>query len=233
MAMTDISKLCWICGEIATTGEHLHKKTDVVAMFGDKFSKRVVRTNLEGKDKKFIQSPNSKELMFRNNLCAKCNNETTQPFDRAYVMFADYIRKNLSMLTRELEINLNLIFGKRDAKEKQQNLFRYFAKAFGCRLHDAGLSVPQALKDIFGGANYGNTYRVCVCLNSEKLGGLSIFPLEGDQNERGESIDYYWVQDNGWFTVVHAYNRQIPSEYGDEWFGKSKRIVVGKWLDLP
>lgn len=233
MAMMAIPKSCWICGDIATTGEHLLKKTDVITVFGDKFSKRVVRTDLYGNDKILVQSPNSKALKFQNNLCAKCNNERTQPYDRAYVMFANYIRSNLREITRKLEINTNLVFGKRNAKEQQKYLFRYFVKAFGCRLHDAGQSVPQVLKDILIRENYGNTYRVSVCLNSEKLDGLSIFPLEGDRNACGIPIDYYWAQDNGWFTIVHAYNRQVPYKYGDEWFGKSKKVVVGKWSDLP
>lgn len=231
--MTDIPKLCWICGDIATTGEHLHKKTDVTAMFGDQFSKRVIRTDFDGNDRKFVQGPNSKELKFQNNLCAKCNNARTRPYDLAYEAFADYIRKNFGMLMHDLEINMNLIFGKCDAKSKQQHLFRYFAKAFGCQLHDAGRSVPQALKDVLQGGNYGNIYRVCVCLNAEKMDGLSIFPLEGDQSECGEPVDFYWAQDNGWFSVVHAYNRSIPSMCGSEWYGKSKRIVLGKWLDIP
>ncbi len=229
--MTDRTKLCWICAGIATTGEHLHKKTDVIAVFGNGFAKRVVRTDFAG-IKKHIQGPSSKELMFRNSLCAKCNNETTQPYDRAYEKFADYVRMNLRSLTHKLEINTSLIFGKCDAKKQQQYLFRYFVKAFGCQLHDAGLPVPQILKDILKGGNYGKTYRISVCLNSEWLEGLSITPPYGDTNERGECVDFFSTQDNGCFTLVHAYNRSIPSEYGVEWFGKSKKITVGKWSDL-
>ncbi|MDD4962804.1 MAG: hypothetical protein PHI11_02670 [Gallionella sp.] len=225
-------KRCWICGEIATSGEHLLKRTDVVAVFGESFSKRVVKADLEGNHKKYIQSPNSKYLKYPVNLCANCNNARTQPYDRAYKQFADYIRENFDELKHGAEINTNLVFGKQYAKKMQRNLFCYFAKSFGCQLDDVGLPVPKILKSILNGENYGNLYRVGVCIRPQKLDGLSNFPLEGDQDEYGKPVDFYWAQDNGSFTVIHAYNRQIPAEYGDEWLGKSKRIVMGKWSDI-
>ncbi len=227
--MTDMNKLCWICGGLATTGEHQHKKTDVIALFGDRFSKSVVKVSLDGKDKKIVQGPNSKALKYQNSLCAQCNTTTTQPYDDAYMTFAAYIREKHRSITRELEINMNLVFGRRDARERQQHLFRYFAKVFGCQLYDAGISVPQALTNIFMQEDFGNTYSVSICMNSKKLNGLATFDLVRYQNEDGNHVGYHWAQDNGWFTIVHAYNWRIPLMWGQEWSGKSKKMVVGKW----
>jgi hypothetical protein len=80
-------------------------------------------------------------------------------------------------------------------------LFRYFAKAFGCQLHDAGIAVAKALSEMFVQENYGNTYRVSICINSKKLDGFVTFELMGHQDENGKQIDYHWAQDNGWFTL--------------------------------
>jgi hypothetical protein len=41
---------------------------------------------VEGKELT-VQGPSSKELMFRANLCQKCNNERSQRFNKAYGQF--------------------------------------------------------------------------------------------------------------------------------------------------
>lgn len=230
MPMENKSNTCWICGESAATGEHQQKKTDVKAMFGKGSYKErgVVKKDFDSKNKSPVQGPNSKELKYSNNLCTKCNNERTQPHDQAYEKFADYIRNNFLEVKRSKEINTNLVFGKDKAKREQQNLFRYFIKAFGCQLNDKGLPVPETLKKALLGSNFGNEFKVSVCINAEYEEYLQNFPLEGDQDNNGNPVDYFWAQHTGWFTVVYAYNRAISHEFGDEWYGKSRKFRTGK-----
>lgn len=227
--MNDLSCTCWICGDTATTGEHQQKKTDMTQMFGRGAFEGVVKHDFDSNTKLKIQGPNSRALKYRKNLCAICNNQRTQPYDLAYTQFAAYVRDNFCELKNTLTINTNVIFGKRVAKEQRRNLFLYFVKAFGCQLHDKKLPVPPALREALIGKNYGNTFRVSVCLNLAVQEFVQNFPLEGGQNERGQPVDFFWAQDNGWFTVVHAHNRPISTEFGEEWFGKSRQFKLGVW----
>jgi len=228
--VNDIPDTCWICGSDATTGEHQPKKTDLVQIFGDGVFKGVVKHDYDSHTKINIQGPNSQALKYSKNLCANCNNERTQPYDLSYTRFAAYVRYNFCELKETLTIDTNVIFGKNEAKEQRHNLFLYFVKAFGCQLHDNNLPIPNTLRDaLLGRKNYGDRFRVSVCLNHVVQHFVQNFPLEGDQNECGQLYDSFWAQDNGWFTVVHAYNRPISTEFGEEWFGKSRHLRLGKW----
>lgn len=221
---------CWICGDSATTGEHQLKKTDVISLFGEGSYKerKVLKVDFDKGKTIPIQGPKSPVLKYPNNLCAKCNNERTQPYDKAYEIFAEYIRTNFRRIKREREINTNLIYGKGKAKGQQKNLFLYFMKSFGCQLNDKRLPVPKELKGALLGKSYGNTFKISICVNDEPDNYLQSFPLEGDQDRNGKPVDYYWAQNTGWFTVVYAYNRSIPQDMGSEWSGKSRKLNTGR-----
>jgi len=229
--MNESPKTCWICKDPAATGEHQQKKSDLTRIFGPGTFKGLVRYDYDSRRKIKIQGPGSTALKYIDSLCANCNNKRTQPYDFAYEAFADYVRGNFAGLKQKLIINTNIVFGKTAAKKQQRNLFLYFVKAFGCQLNDAGLSVPQSLRDALLGKHCDNTFRVSICLNQAPQKFVQNFPLEGDQNEHAKPIDFFWAQDqdNGWFTVVHAYNRSISAEFGEEWFGKSRRFRLGVW----
>jgi hypothetical protein len=220
---------CWICGADATTGEHSQKKTDVTAMFGSQSFSKVIKRDYDNDKKTIIQGSKSRALKYDHNLCKYCNDTRTQPFDLAYTAFAEYVRNNLVELCHSLTVNTNIVFGKEAARKERRNLFLYFIKAFGCQLNDRKLVVPQVLRDALLGKNYDASFRVSIRLNQAPQPFLQNFPLEGNQDDQQKPVDFFWAQDNGWFTVVHAYRRPISPEFGEEWFGKSRTIRVGRW----
>jgi len=224
------NSICWICGNDATTREHSQKKTDIQAAFGKGSykGKGVFKLDFDKRKKYFIQGPDSKALKYDSNLCEKCNSNTTKLHDLAYQEFSLYIRENIVNLNRCNEIDTNIVFGKENARRQRQNLFRYFMKAFGCQLVDKALEVPKSLSDVILGSNWGNDFRVSVCINDVYEGYVQNFPLKGDKDQYGKSIDYYWAQHTGWYTIIYAYNRNISSEFGAEWFGKARKFRTGK-----
>lgn len=230
--MNKTPKQCWMCDNAATTGEHVNKKTDVIKMFGSGTFKNVVKHDYDNGTKKKIQGSDSQLLKYSKNLCATCNNQRTQPYDFAYTQFAAYVHNNFDELKKSLFINTNNIFGKRATKKQRCNLFLYFVKAFGCQLHDRGLPVPQVLREAMFGKNYDNTFRISICLDQMKTQFIQNFPLEGDQIN-GHPEDFFWAQNNGFFTVVYAYNRSIPAKFGEEWHGKTPQFKLGMWPNIP
>jgi hypothetical protein len=223
------AKICWMCGNVADSREHLIKKSDVTAMFGKGSYKNneLIKKYFDTEKKVIIQGSNSRELKYCISLCKKCNNDTTQPFDIAYEIFSHYLRSNINKINKNRIINTNIIFGMERAKKKQQDLFRYFIKAFGCHLSENDLRVPDELRQAILGKSSANDFRVSVCTHRNHEEFLYHYPLLGNQDQFGNPVDFFWGQFNGWFTVFYAYNCQIPSEFGEDWRGTSRKFKTG------
>jgi hypothetical protein len=64
MLMNEAPKSCWICGDLATTGEHQQKKSDLTRIFGPGTFKGVVKHDYDGQRKIKIQGPSSNALKY-------------------------------------------------------------------------------------------------------------------------------------------------------------------------
>ena len=87
-----MSSFCWICGNIADSGEHRIKQSDMKILFGSNIKNELLLFTDEDKVIP-LQSQNSK-LLKTKVLCKKCNNTETQPYDKAYEKFIQYIALN-------------------------------------------------------------------------------------------------------------------------------------------
>lgn len=88
-------------------------------------------------------------VKFPKSLCATCNNSRSQPFDRAYVTFSDYLD---STWVRILPgVAFENVYGP-SWQEDTLNLARYYAKHFGCRMVRSGVPVPTSLRAFLDGA---------------------------------------------------------------------------------
>src|SRR4051794_9915286 len=84
--------LCWWCEtRAADSREHKLKRSDLVRQFGSGPYPELV-SQREGKLRN-VQGPNSALAKFRQTMCAKCNNERSQPFDLAYDKFTAYLHE--------------------------------------------------------------------------------------------------------------------------------------------
>ncbi len=134
---------CWICGDPATTGEHKTKQSDLRAFLGKPsqaqpsyYHDKKVRNRPIGSFKgDFLKSPSR--------LCAPCNNDRTQPYDRAWERMSDWLR----MRTPPVRAG-NFVRGDRvypiAATEEMRNMHLYFTKLTGCHLTEAGLNFDRA-----------------------------------------------------------------------------------------
>ena len=140
---------CWICGSTADTSEHKYKKRDLKRIYGtgplNGQNPPIVIKNGESKE---ILGLNSNLVKFQKNLCQKCNNEKTKPFDNTYDRFIEWVIKNKKLVTHKRFINFNWIYGE-NILEEQRNLFKYFVKSFGCYIASSGDTVPPDLINIF------------------------------------------------------------------------------------
>lgn len=142
-------KICWICGDQANSSEHKIKRSDIIQSYGNKNYQNIPEHPVHYVDGVLnkVQGSNSKYIKYSNDLCSKCNNEMTQPFDKAYSIFSNYIYNNKELIWNKRMINFHHIY-EDEFELQQKNLFKYFVKSFCCRLNDAGLPIPNDLKEL-------------------------------------------------------------------------------------
>lgn len=143
--------VCWWCGSPAATQEHKFKRTDLERMWpvGDPY---LVHGDGTGDRLSKVRSARkSPQVRFLLNLCARCNNARSQPFDRAYDLFAEYVWTHLGTLRWRRHIDAASIYGG-DWQAGLQDLTRYVVKHAGCRVADGGFPVPLSFREVLNGS---------------------------------------------------------------------------------
>jgi hypothetical protein len=82
---------------VADSREHRHKASDLRREFGraEYQARDVILARSDGRPEELLRGPNASVAKFSNNFCARCNNERSQPFDRAYDTFIEwFLRTN-------------------------------------------------------------------------------------------------------------------------------------------
>jgi hypothetical protein len=97
-----------------------------------------------------MQGPNSNLAKFRRSMCARCNNERSQPFDIAYDGFTAYLHDHERHVLASRSVDLRAVYGE-DWKAGRDGLLRYMAKHIGCRLAENELEVPISIRGYLQG----------------------------------------------------------------------------------
>ena len=132
---------CWICGKLADSAEHKIKKSDIVKINGTGSYKKGEVLLHQDDSLIPLQGSNSKLVKYDKILCSSCNNAFTQPFDKAYECFIDYVCDNRDLVLNQRFINFKEVYSDNFADE-QRNLYKYFVKSFGCKLAHYKYQIP-------------------------------------------------------------------------------------------
>ncbi len=128
---------CWWCDAgTANSAEHKFKRSDLARDFGrGAFLADGGLAEVSGRDNQVrrIQGPSSRRLKFLPVLCARCNNTRSQPFDRAYDCFIEWVMSHEIRVLTERKIDLEDVFGPQ-WRPQTDDVRRYFVKHVGCRL---------------------------------------------------------------------------------------------------
>jgi hypothetical protein len=138
--MSSDIRLCWLCGNPADSREHKFKKSDLA-----RSSKTWARDDqpffVGAEGVRRIQGPDSKLATFDKVICQRCNTTRTQPYDRCYECFSNWVSKNGATLMCETSLDFAEIYGP-DYRSAVLNLLKYFAKHLGCRIASENYSIP-------------------------------------------------------------------------------------------
>ena len=127
---------CWICGGTADSQEHSAKASDVREHLG-KVQNGPLYKHTDTTLNERIPSIESKKLTFRTPICQKCNNQLTQPYDKAWELLSKYLGDHGSIIVKKGYFDLSKVFPK-DTCKHALHVHLYFVKLLGCKLIDEG-----------------------------------------------------------------------------------------------
>lgn len=137
---------CWICGAAADSGEHLVKASDLRVIFGTGVTQKSplylhnsVRRNVP------IGGIKSDKLKYKARICSYCNNERTQPYDKAWEQLSNYLQKREPPIRPGMVVRLDHVFPG-GVRKSMLHVHLFFLKHFGCMI--AEHAIPLDL-DVF------------------------------------------------------------------------------------
>lgn len=160
---------CWWCGGSAETQEHRIKRSDLVAEFGSEWPEALVHVRGD-EPRGVIKSPNSQRVKFSRSLCARCNNERSQPFDEAYRAFGDFAFAHEEEILRSRVVDLRSVYGA-GWRRSALDLARYVVKRAGCQIaeHQGKFGPLSDLTPFLNGGRFPRWLALDFAVNEDKL----------------------------------------------------------------
>lgn len=156
---------CWWCGDKATTEEHRFKHSTLRRV--GRADTGVVDPQSVFKKSDDFEGPlrslnKGSQVRWRKNLCARCNNQRSQPFDIAYDVFEAFVTGRGDELMSWKRLAWQDVYGPQ-WQPGARDLGRYFGKQIGCMLASQRLPVPDDLIEFLNGAE--RCPSVCFMIN--------------------------------------------------------------------
>jgi hypothetical protein len=210
------AELCWICGDVGTSREHIAKQTDLRAIFPGVSDKRPLYYNeiaSPDKDKRLvkglhIKGYNNDRLKFKKPICARCNNQVTQPHDKAWERVSGILRDQVESKRHQQVIHFNRHFHE-VTKATMTSMHLYFAKSMGCVLSsETDLSTKE-----LAGAILNNRPSPFLGLQFHELSDADEPEIIFDHLHTGEASRFFWSNRSivlGKIMVTMVYNQAVP-----------------------
>ena len=132
---------CWICGARADSGEHMIKASDLRGLFRHVNQRSPLFLHTDDRRNLPVPGIKSNLLKHKARLCSRCNNERTQPHDRAWSALSQYLQERRPQIRPGMRVRLCDIFpGKVSRSMLEVHL--YFVKLFGCIATENKISLP-------------------------------------------------------------------------------------------
>lgn len=122
---------CWICGQSADSGEHRIKASDLRLAFGHVSQKEPLFLHNAIQRNRPIKGIRSNVLKFDTLICRECNNQRTQPYDRAWQQLSEYLTTRTEPIRAGDLLKLHKVFPGA-VGERMLDIHLFFAKLFGC-----------------------------------------------------------------------------------------------------
>lgn len=240
--MTDTASVrsCWMCGAPADSREHKFKKSDLVRRYGAQPFKNVggVFHSTPLREIKNVPGPSAKTLTYEPVICSHCNNVVSQPLDKAYQKFEQWLFENVDVVFQRRFILLNDVFDS-DIENGGIYLYKYFSKIFGCRLADSGEQVPKDIIELLPRDYFETRLRLTFAVNKSLLAMsyneeyLGLGDLVRIDSKHGRMERYIWHIQIGWLRVSFFYDEIVPPGLGAPWVCDIDCLYLGEVEPIP
>lgn len=229
------TRVCWICQQNpADSREHKFKASDLRRAFGRGpwvGDSRPVH-GVANEQLRDVQGPRQESMTFGAVICEACNTATSQPWDRAYDAFFDWVLRNRAAVGRHRTLDFAAIY-KEGWEKAQLNLFRYFTKHLGCNIARTEAPVPDDLREVLHRAPFRTALRVTFHVQEDLLaapglddglflGGLAYYE-PADVGIPG----FYSHVIVGWMMVCFWYGLEVTDQAATPWIANTKTLTVG------
>lgn len=222
---------CWICNDAANSGEHKIKASDLKAVFGhfDQNSPLFLSTDQQRNLK--IKGPKSKLLKHQALLCAKCNNQLSQPYDLAWQKLSNYLRTKTPKITNGSIIKLDKIFPG-STKKSMLDVHLFFLKLFGCLIveHSIPIDISIFSNSLKNGEAHPKVYisfSTDIIEKSRKTIGTT--PIQADLlNGKVIYAAWYYILDKFDVNIIYAEPTEYRKGLINTWhpFSISKKLKI-------
>ncbi len=150
---------CWICSSEGNTGEHLIKASDLKSHFKEISESHPVYHHTDAKKNVRIKSVKSNKLKSDALICAHCNNNLSQPYDKAWERLSGYLRNNWEKVLTQRIIPLKDIFPG-EIEQSMLYIQLFFVKLFGCRIieHEVPIEIKSFSRAFLGNEMHKNIF---------------------------------------------------------------------------
>jgi len=153
-------------------------------------------------------------------LCAKCNNERTQPFDLAWEITSRFLRNTKPQIQIGSTLKGDKIFPS-NAKRNLRDVQLYFVKLFGCLIQENGIPINL---DSFSSAILARSFHPNICIKfgrfhgTEKMVGVAGLSTLVN-NENREVVLAHWFYELGEYAVnvIYAEETNIWESTKSSW----------------
>jgi hypothetical protein len=187
-----------------------------------------------------LQGPGSKKIKYEASLCSDCNSNRTQPYDRAFDKFSEFVLRNEEVILMRRVIDFSEVYGD-SFQADQLNLFKYFVKLFGCDLIEHGHAVPDDLVQLLNEEHFLTRLKISFAVNEDKL----LFPKPTDRPvgigelhttvrniETRDEPKYRWHTYFSFLHVYYWYWMAPDGPYGAPWIADAQYLYLGSYFSL-
>lgn len=223
---------CWICGDEANTGEHMIKASDLKLLFGNITQSSPLHFHTSLKCNQPIPGIKSAKLKYQVRLCARCNNERTQPHDRAWERLSIYLRKRQPPIRPGMVVRLNRTFPG-SASKSMLDVHLYFLKLFGCLIteYSIPIDINQFSQSILRGVPHPKIWlTLWTGLHHPNIKHVGYSPVETAQVDgRVTYASWFYVVDKVAINIIYAepneHRKGLVHAWHPSTVGKRIRVV--------
>lgn len=146
-------------------------------------------------------------------------------------MFISWVQEHRKEVVARRVIDFESVYGP-DWEHRQRDLFKYFAKCFGCRLTEAGRAVPRDVVELFGQVSFATALYVTFVVDEDffELGvdHVGTDPLVAHaERPTGREVGFQCGHSVGWLTMLYWYHHFPNAPCGSRWIANAQYVYLG------